>query len=290
MDAADIQQLIDEAEAAIERGDVAEAVALADRLVAICPDDAQVRAVRVNALLKADEVEAAFCEARRTVELAPESEQIQFLLGLAAWRSNRMTLAQQSLERAIELSNSKPRLLADYAWFMAYERGPRLGEEAALRAIAAAENSSTAWAALGMAQFRLRRHEEAAESLKRALKLDPNDCYAQLAMARLLQERRQDNQAMALASLLEDTPGTEPLVEEIRQQAKRRQVAMKLVERKALPEKHDGVPRHANRWLVLAAMLSAAVVILIGPTTPLSWFLSMIVPVVVMWPLRKIFG
>lgn len=290
MDSVELQQLTNEAHAALERGDFEQAVALTARLVAAYPDDLELRALRIDALLKNNDVDEAFHEARHAAELAPESEPIQFLLGMAAWRSNRMTLAQQSLERAIELSGGKPRLLIDYAWFMAYERGPRLGEEAALRAVAAAEHSSTAWAALGMAQFRLRRYEEAAESLKRALKLDPNDYYAQVAMAKLLQERRQDNQAVALASLLEDTPGTGPLVEEIRRQAKQRQVAMKLVERDALPEKHDVAPRHANRWVVVASMMAAGMVILIGPTTPLAWFLCMTGPLLVMWPLRKVFG
>lgn len=290
MDSDEFQQLADEAHAAMERGDFAQAAVLAERLVALRPHDAELRALRLDSLLKNNDVDRAFHEARQTVELIPENDQLQFFLGLAAWRSNRMTLAQQSLERAIELSNGKPRLLADYAWFMAYERGPRLGEEAALRAIAAAETSSTAWAALGMAQFRLRRHDEAAESLTRALKLDPNDYFAQLAMAKLLQELRQDSKAVALASLLEDTPGTGPLVEEIRRQAKQRQVAMKLVERDALPEKHDGEPRHANRWLVLASMMTAGLVILVEPTRPLSWFLCVVVPMLVMWPLRKLFG
>ena len=56
--------------------------------------------------------------------------------------------------------------------------------------------------ALGLAQFRLHRRQEAEVSLTRALQLDPNDPYAQSVMAMLLQDQRQDSKAVALAVLL----------------------------------------------------------------------------------------
>jgi Tfp pilus assembly protein PilF len=288
MDSDQIRQLIDQAHEAIEGGQYAHAIELADQLEAVCPEDAEPLALRAEALLKADNAEAAFHEARRAVDLAPESDRMQSLLGLSAWRSARLTLAQQSLERAIELSNGKPGLLVDYAWFMASERGPRLGEEAALRAIAAADKSSTAWAALGMAQFRLHRRQEATQSLSRALQLDPNDPYAQLVMAKLLQDRRQDNKAIALASLLADTPGTEDLVEQIRQQAKQRQVAMKLVERKALPEKPEAEPRQWSRAMGIAGTMIAMLLLLAQPTSPLGISLCVLGPLLVLWGLHRL--
>ena len=68
--------------------------------------------------------------------------------------------------------------------------------------------SSIAWAALGLAEYRLHRRREAEADLRRALKLDPNDIYAQSAMVVLLQEQRQDDRAEALADLLAENPGT----------------------------------------------------------------------------------
>jgi len=118
---------------------------------------------------------------------------------------------------------------------MASERGPRPAIEAATAAVRAAAHSSTAWAALGLAQFRLRRRREAEASLHKALKLDPNDPYAQSVMAALLQDKRQDSQAVALSRLLEETPGTEQIVADIRDEAKRRQFAKRMVEREAFP-------------------------------------------------------
>lgn len=286
----DLQTQIEEARAASEGGDYPRALALVDQLVARWPQEVRGRTLRAEVLLKADQAEEAFQEARQATRLDPQSESAHTLLGLAAWRSARLTLAQQSLERAIVLSGGKAGLMVDYAWFLASERGPRLAEEAALRAVAVAENSSTAWAALGLAQFRFHRCQEAEASLKRALELDPNDPYAQSVMVKLLQERRQDNKAVALASLLEDTPGTEQIVEQIRDQAKKRLVAMKLVERNALPQKHDEEPRHVYRWLVIASMLTACLVLLIQPTSPLPFFLSVFLPLLAMWPLRRLFG
>ena len=103
------------------------------------------------------------------------------------WHKNRFELA-------IARFGKHPALLSDYAWFMATERGPKLAEAAAHAAIEADAASSTAWAALGLAQFRLHRRGDAEASLRRALELNPNDIYAQSAMVTLLQEQRRGQQ------------------------------------------------------------------------------------------------
>jgi Tfp pilus assembly protein PilF len=286
----DLQSRIAEAREAVEQGDHVRALAIADQLVARQPREVVARALRAEVLLKADLAEEAFQEARQAVALDPQDCNAQTLLGMAAWRSARLTLAQQSLERAIALSDNRPGLLVDYAWFMAAERGPRLAEEAARRALAATENSSTAWAALGLALFRLHRRQEAEACLRRALELDPNDPYAQSVMVKLLHEQRQDNKAVALTTLLEDTPGTEPIVQEIRKQAKQRLVAMKLLQRKALPPTRDEEPRRVYRWLIIASLLSTALTLWFQPTTPLPFFVCVFLPILVVWPFRRLFG
>jgi len=290
MDPAEIKELTEEALWALRDGDNVRAVAVADQLIAAAADNPVARAIRAQALLKSGAGEDALEEARRAVELDPNSQHAHTILGIAAWRSARLTLAQQSLERALELSGRKPGLLVDYAWFMASERGPRLAEEAAQEAVLAAGTSSTAWAALGLAQFRLHRREEAEASLRRALELDPNDPYAQSAMATLLQEKREDKKAVALARLLEDIPGTEEFVESILGEAKRRQVARKLVERKALPDAVYEVPLRPTLWLFLAAGLTAALWVLIRPHSLTAALPCMLIPLVVVWLAHKIFG
>ena len=185
-----------------------------------------------QALLGADAPEEAYEEAQRAVELAPGDEHAHRLVAMSAWRNGRLAIAQEAFERAIAICGPLPALLSDYAWFMATERGPKLAKEAAEAAVEADANSSTAWAALGLAQYRLHRRDRGRSQSPPGLQLNPNDIYAQSAMVALLQDRRQDSKAEALVGLLEEHAGTEDLVAAVRDEAKRRQIGRMLVERK----------------------------------------------------------
>lgn len=288
MEPYEISNLIEEAISALERKDYARVIAVTDQLIAIQPEDPSVRLMRAEALLQSDSREEAYDEARLAAELAPDSVRAQTLLGLAGWRYNRFGTAQQAMQRAIVLSGRSPRLLIDYAWFMASERGPRPAEEAAKEAIDASPESSTAWAALGLAQFRLHRLRDAEKSLQRALRLDPNDRCAQAAMAEMLHDRRHDRQALALTRLLEDAPGNEALIRSIRAEAKQRQLASKLVERAAWP----GAPRAGIgsiwSWIVLWAVLTAGLVLLFQPRSIAAISMCAAAPTVAVWLWRKV--
>lgn len=289
MDPDRIEKLVEGALDALRRGDHVRAVAVADQLAAAVPESPVVRAIRAQALLGTDAAAEALSEARRAVELDPQNQYAQRLLGLAAWRDQRLTLAQSSLRRAVDLSGRKPELLAEYAWFMASERGPRLGEAAAQEAVDADDGSSTAWAALGLAQYRLHRRKDAEASLRRALELNPNDLYAQSAMVVLLQDQRQDTKAQALAELLEDSPGTEEFVASVREEAKQRQIAGMLVQRQASPPAAVAEPpRRRGLWLVLAAAMIAGLCLLIQPAGPIPLLLCIIVPLAILWGLDRL--
>lgn len=266
MDEQEIRDLIDRAVAALDDGDYVRAVGIGDQLAALAPDRAVVSAIRAQALLGADAPRESFEEARRAVEMAPADHHAHQLLAMAAWRTGRLGFAQESFEKAIGLSARRPALLSEYAWFMATERGPKPAEQAAREAIEADAESSTAWAALGLAQFRLHRRAEAENSLQKALRLNPNDIYAQSAMVTLLQDRRQDGKAEALAGLLEDHPGAEELVAAVRREAKLRRVGKLLVERKGDPDQLSTEPRSfAWIWLLLGAAVIAPLLYLINP-------------------------
>lgn len=284
MDERRIEVLTTEALEALERGDSVRAIAVTDQLVCEAPKDRLVRVIRTQALLMGGDPEEALMEGRRAVQIDPRGYKAHSLLGVAAWRLGRLTLAQQAFETAIRNSGDQAGPLIDFAWFMAAERGPRLAEDAALEAVAADENSSTAWAALGLSQLRLHRRDDAEQSLRRALQHDPNDPYAQYAMTRLLQDRRADSDAVHLASLLQETPGAQALVDEIRREAKQRQVARKLVERGAYPtlERHDR-PYRPWFWLVAAVVVIFVLLMTVQPSTPLAIFLCTFFPLLIFW-------
>jgi Tfp pilus assembly protein PilF len=284
-----IRQTIDEALAALRQGDDVRAVALTDQLATALPGDPVVRAMRAQALLSGEMADEAFEEARRAVELDDDNEYAQRLLGLAAWRAERLSVAQRALERAVELSGRRPEILADYAWFMASQRGPKLALSAARQAVEADENSSTAWAAMGLTEWRLRHRREAEASLRRALRLNPNDLYAQSAMLVLLEDKRQDAQAEALAELLQDIPGTEDLIESVRSEAKRRRVAGILVERNLMhePERPDAW-RQLIVWLIAIPAVVGVVFWIFQPDR-LAGFVAVVLAILfIVWRLGRL--
>ena len=204
-------------------------------------------------------------------------------------------------------------MVADFAFFMAAARGPRLAEAAANEAVCADPQCAAAWAARGLAQFRLHRRRAAEASLKRALELDPNDPYAQAAMLALLYDRREHAQAVALAELLKDSRGTEEFVavrlfllgcgfpdisatEEfvatIRNEAKKRQVGWELVERGALREPTYYADSPWLFWLclLLSALIVAGLVALIAIRPDLTPFIVLfgLIPLFLLWIGRRL--
>ena len=119
---------------------------------------------------------------------------------------------------------------------------------------------------MGLAQFRLHRRSEAETSLRRALELNPNDIYAQSAMVTLLQDRRQDSKAVALAGLLEEHAGAEDMVAAVRDEAKRRRIGRMLVERKVDLDAPPRQPRCAAWvWVLAVATLIGLLFSFVGP-------------------------
>ncbi len=288
MEPSEFEQLIDEAREALDQGDDVRAVAVADQLIAAAPDDRTARVIRAQGLLGMANPQEALDEARRAAELAPDVDEVHRLLATAAWQARRLHLAQQSFERAVELSGYRAEVLADFARFMATERGPRPAEKIARQAIEADANSATAWTALGLTQYKLRRHGEAEESLRRALQIDPDDTDAKATLAMLMQDTGRGQQAEVLVELLEDAPGSKDFVESVRGEAKRRKIAKMLVERDALPE---GPPQDLQHryalWLFAICAAAAGLALLLKPSMPLGVSVCVILPLMFLWYLRR---
>jgi Flp pilus assembly protein TadD len=279
VDAHWFEEQLEDALAAVKAGDYVRATAIADQLAMEAPEHPLVRAIRAQALLHISGADEALSEAQRAVELNPPDPQGHLILGYAAWRLQRLMLAETAFASAVRFSDRAPRYLAEYAWFLASARAPKPAEQAAQNALAADANSATAWAALGMAQFRMHRRAEAEESLRRALTLNPQDVAAQSAMVLLLQEQGRNVQAEILADRLEAHPGTEELVETVRQQAKHRRLAARLIARR-LPV--ESAPAGNFRRLWIGVLLTAAVVggmlFLAFPGEPLLILLCVTIP------------
>ncbi len=248
MDPAEVNRLIEESLAALHDQEPLRALSLADQAAEAAGEIATVRAVRALALLASGSTVAGFDEARVAAELDGENAGFQLLLARAAVAAGRMTLAQESYERALALEPGDGEIGAEFAWFLAAHRGPKLALAAAQRAVADDDRSPLAWTALGTAEFRLRRFAAARTSLARALKLDPNFVRAQSMMALLLDERGRTREAVALARLLEDQPEAQELVETIREHATHRELAGRLAERGIYEGRGAGAGEYVARY------------------------------------------
>lgn len=202
MDSDRVDQLTEWAAQALASGEPLRALAFADQLTSHDPEDVTSRILRAHALLATGSFDEALRESQIAIRLDPENEDAQFVEALAAWRNRDIPEAQRAFRQAVELSGHSEQFIAQYAWFLATERGPRLAVKTAERLIEASPEIATAWAALGLAQIRLHRPEQAEKSLRRALEIDPRSPEAQSAMIRLLKRRGEHRQADAIRDVL----------------------------------------------------------------------------------------
>jgi Tfp pilus assembly protein PilF len=198
-------------------------LALTDQLIEDRPRDPVFRCWRAQALLKLGNHHEAVEEALVAIDCGPRMHQAHLALACAACADRQLALAEQAFQQAVRLSNYETVVFCEYANFMAFERGARAAERIARRAIAMCPDSSEAWAALGMSQFRRRRPFRAEESLRHALELNPNSARSQIAMSALLNATGRPEKALALADLMEDNPKAAQFVPVIRRQARRQQ-------------------------------------------------------------------
>ena len=202
MDEDRLDELTERAAEALSDGDAVLALALGDQIAAMDSEDATARIIRTHALLVMNSDDEAFREGQIAALLEPENDDAQIALALAAWRKKRLNLAQRAFEKAVELSDGNTEFQAQYVWFLASERGPRLAMRTAEDVLLHYPESATAWAALGLAQLRLHRHEDAEASTRKALEVDPENPEAQWTMIRILKRRGEFRQAAALRSML----------------------------------------------------------------------------------------
>jgi Tfp pilus assembly protein PilF len=287
-----MSDLIEKALAALRNEQYARAVAIADQLAAEMPENPLVRAIRAQGLLYSDNPEAALPEAKKAVELDPANPHAQLLLAYAAWRSKQNTLAQESFKAAVRFSDHESLFLAEFAWFLANERAPKIAETFAQTAIETDETSSTAWAALGLAQLRMHRRADAETSLHRAIELNPDDIYAQSAMVALLQDKGLDREAIKLASRLSEHAGAEDLADDLRKESKERKLAAMLVERN-IDLRMPAAEPTKRFWpyaIIISLVLGVVFYIIAPDRLPLAIALALLpllLPALILWLWRE---
>jgi Tfp pilus assembly protein PilF len=282
--------VLERAQLALQSGNYEAALALTEEILEHAQVLPEIWEVRAQALSHLGRVQEAVEAARRYCSTRPEDSTAYWELATIAWRGGRLGLAQQAMEKALELTDRNPGLLAEYAWFMAFERGPRLAEAVAREAVSRAPESATAWAALGLALLRLHRIHEAEDALGRALRLDPNDPCAQCGMLFLLKEQRKNKSALALSMIMEDIPEAKPLASEVRREITRRLIAQKLVERGVeLSPSRTGVNWTRPIFWTLGAMVGIWQVFIWRAEDFGSVALCLGIPLVVAWLLDRLF-
>ena len=234
----DIQQQAAHALDELQAGRCAHALAITDQILATGADDAPLRCLRANALLRMGQAHEALEEAQAAVRLGPRNAACHLALGWAAWEAERWPTAKKALEAAVRWSNRDAIILIEYARFMACCGGPRPAWHAAREAVDANQESAAAWATLALAQYRRHRRQEAEASIARALKLDPNDLLAQSLMMTFFEAKGETAKAAALVRLMRDTPGGDRLAASFHERQRERHALQQL----ALSER----TRHAS--------------------------------------------
>ncbi len=278
MSAKSIDEQIDELLAALQVEDYPRAASLARSLADDAPDSPLIRALTALADADADG-EAALEAAREAAEESPMDARAHWVVASAAWRVKRLTLAQAAFESAIRFSDRDPAYLAEYAWFLAVERGPRMAEAAARAATLAGPDRVRAWTALGLAQLRLHQRTEAQQSLARALQCSPRDVTAQSTMLLLLEDQGSSPKAAALARLLEEYPQAQNLLASVRDTEKSRRIEALLVERGVGDSASEWRPvRLLAWWMVIVAAGLASILFWLFPDDPWAILLCVIIP------------
>lgn len=220
-----LNDLLDEAQRAIDAGNFAGAIAPLERFLAEQPDvayahfqlayvytamhrvgDARTEyehAIALNPkmpeaylnlglLLLEKEPRAAVAPLRKAVELLPTATRPRTLLGVAEERSGDLASAAQSLEGALRLDPDDPETLLRLG-NLYLQLGRPADAESKFRSAREKQPNSSA-AALGLARsMGAQNKPEAPDAYRRYLELQPSDTAARVGLARLLfQQQKYD--------------------------------------------------------------------------------------------------
>lgn len=190
MDTAQIEQ-------AVASGNKHVAVQLLEQLGNDSPHDAVMACYRARMYIELGRFERAAAAARQAIDLDGHNVEGWLWLARAHWSGRRIAQAQQTFERARQLSDDAPEVFAEYAMFMGDERGPNISEPVIAKALEIAGERADTWAAVACLHKRQGRLIEAEQAAKHALEIDPDHTVALAVMSGMLTAQSRDASAYA---------------------------------------------------------------------------------------------
>ena len=185
---------------ALQAGQLAAAESACRGILAASPSDAKAWQLLGIVLHRSGRLEEAETALARAVALAPRNAEIRTNRALLMSTRGQSEAARGELEKALELD---PRLRPARLALSRLCNETRQYSAAAVHArklLAANQNDSEAWSALGTASFGARRTAEARQAFERAAALSPGYGAARYNLATVLCEEERSEEALAQAN------------------------------------------------------------------------------------------
>ncbi|VWD45300.1 tetratricopeptide repeat protein [Burkholderia lata] len=164
------------------KGKHAEATALAQRLVAECPDDGACWRALSASLHKAGRFDEMIDAGFRTVELLPDEVLVRILLADTLRAVQRIAEADAQCRRLLELQPDHPEGLRIYSLVLYAQRRVDEAIAACRRAIELTPNVAAPYGTLGFVLLEQGATQEALGWLRRAIEIDPADSVTHSSM------------------------------------------------------------------------------------------------------------
>lgn len=167
-----------------ESGDAGEALTLLDRAATLAPDDPKLFLVRGSLRLRTGQPGAAD-DLSRATRLDPDLALAHFYLGLAALQDGDLAQADASLARVTEIDPASAPAYVERGKIASLRKQPAAAEALYRSALSHDNGKAETHALLAEALFDLRRRDEAAEAIRSARAIEPENEFARLIEAKI---------------------------------------------------------------------------------------------------------
>ncbi len=168
---------------------------------------ARIRLELASSYFEQGQTNVALDEIKQSLAADPTYAKAYVLRGLVFMQMNDNRLAEESFQRAIQLSPRDPDALHNYGWFACQQGRHAQAVDLFARALASPLYGGQAKTlrAKGVCQIRMGQMAEAEGSLSRSYELDPADPFTAYNLATLLFRRGEDTRAQFIIRRLNNT-------------------------------------------------------------------------------------